>query len=219
MTDSGDHLRKDFTGRNAEIRRLGSALAAAALLVTAIGGCQTQQPEAGLRSRPSGPTERPPSTAMIEPTEVEARDDITSIVTFWSQTPWILREGQIVGVRAATYFVSAQTQRGVFVPGDIRVELRVIDRLRDGRRVRRSIHEWVLDRAAAMDFRVRKRAIGGYYYGLLLIWPQELALEGRSIELVFRYQRLDGREIEAPPKHFEVPQRDGAIESAPLEPE
>ncbi len=192
---------------------------AALVLVLGLCGCQSQQPNSAIPTRSSGPTERPPSKNVIEPTEVEARDDITSIVTFWSQTPWILRDGRIAGVRVATYFVSAQTQRGVFVPGDIRVELRVIERLRDGRRVRRPVHEWVLDRGQAMDYRVRKRAIGGYYYGLLLIWPTDLRLEGQTIELEFSYHRLDGREIQAPPKQFEVPQREAPIETVPVEPE
>jgi hypothetical protein len=51
---------------------------------------------------------------------------------------------------------------------------------------------------------VLRESIGGYYYGFVLNWPEELELDGQTVEIQFGYQRSDGRVITATPREFTI---------------
>jgi hypothetical protein len=163
--------------------------AVALLLMTALSGCQN----------PGQRGER------FDASRVDTRGDITQVHTFWPSPVWVRQGGEIIGFRTAAYFISAETGKGAFVPGDIVV--RLYERVRDeaGDVQRRLKHEWVLPPNEAMMFRVTRKSIMGYSYGLVLKWPDELEFDSRQIDIVIAYQRPDGREIPAPPKAFRVP--------------
>ncbi|MCA9242328.1 MAG: hypothetical protein KDA32_00125 [Phycisphaerales bacterium] len=150
----------------------------------------------------SRPTVKP---REVEPTRVPARDDIIEIIQYWPRDPWGLRDGRVRAFRVATYFVSGKTEKGAFVDGVIRAHLYRLYADDKGDPQRELAHEWELPASEAMGFAVRKAAIGGYYYGFILSWPDDLNLGGDWVQIVFSYQRNDGREIESPPKLLRVP--------------
>lgn len=195
---------------------------AATILVCGTGlltvGCQLPQPN----TPPSGPApagypsifghsarreNRPTSGAIIDPEKIPPRDDVVSIQQFWNPYPWLTDRGsgKIVGFGVPVYFVSAQTEKGVFVPGTILASLFEVRRTREGPPQRIPLHLWELDARQALRFRVRKQAVGGYYYGFLLTWPDDLNLHGREIEVGFSYRRLDGTVVDGPLQRFRVP--------------
>jgi hypothetical protein len=142
----------------------------------------------------------------IDPTTVETRDDIFSIIQFWPQYPWLQSSDRIVGFKVTVYFRSGKTQLGTFVPGTIFVWLyELVPSGEGGRRERELAYGWELDEAEALSYRVTKRAIGGYYYGFPLTWPSELALEGKLVEIQFGYERADSKLILSEPRQFRVP--------------
>ena len=142
---------------------------------------------------------------QIKPERIETRDDITAIYQFYT-VPWLRNaDGGIVGFKAAVYFHSGQTERGAFVHGSILVWLYEVVREPDGGLARKFLHEWELNEREAMAYRVRKRSGMGYYYGLFFSWPPELELSGKQIEIVFGYERTDGKVITGAPRRFRVP--------------
>jgi len=143
----------------------------------------------------------------IDPTAVPTRDDIASIVQFWPTVPWIKdgATGRVNGFRATVYFISSADELGAFVSGTIMARVFVLTPDARGNVERRPVYQWGLDEQAAMPFRVRKRATGGYYYGMVLKWPDELDLSGRQVEIVFSYIRGDGVEVKATPRSYRVP--------------
>jgi hypothetical protein len=179
----------------------------AALALTALAaGCHTPPP-----SNPPPPSvfrsgssaERPQAT--IDPTQVETRDDIFQIIRFWVEPIWLQRHDRIVGFKVTVYFLSAETGLGAFVSGDIYVWVYELVPTRDGRWERKLTHMWRFDEAEALGYRVRIRSIQGYHYGFPLVWPADLALEGRRIEIELGYERADKRVILSEPKEFRVP--------------
>ena len=145
------------------------------------------------------------SQGMIDPTRVETRDDITAVYQFYT-VPWLRNaDGQIVGFKSAVYFHSAKTERGAFVPGSVLVWLYEVAREPDGSRTRKFLHNWELDEREAMNYRIRKRSNMGYFYGLFFTWPPELNLSGKQVEIVFGYERGDGKVITGAPRRFRVP--------------
>lgn len=154
-------------------------------------------------------TQGPPSAPVptIDPTTVSTRDDITSIVQFWPTIPWIkdVATGRVNGFRATVYFISAGDELGAFVPGTIMARIFVLTPDARGNIQREQVYQWGLDEQAAMPFRIRKRATGGYYYGMVLKWPDELDLSGQQVEIAFSYIRGDGVEVKATPRSYRVP--------------
>jgi len=175
------------------------ALAIILPLVVLVGGCVDVK-------RPASKRPRPRDTA-IDASKIKTRDDIIKIVQYWPQDPWLRdsSSGRCAGFRVPTYFVSGQTQKGAFVPGKIFGWLYALKRDEHGKSTRELAHVWEFDRATAMGYRVRKKSIGGYFYGFMLLWPPELQPAGKSFEIEFGYERLGGTVITSPPRKLRVP--------------
>ncbi|MBN2446280.1 MAG: hypothetical protein JXO22_06125 [Phycisphaerae bacterium] len=152
----------------------------------------------------AGEQRQPAVGEPFDASTINTRDDITQVNSFCVTPPWLRDEGRVVGFRARAYLVSAATGRGVFVPGDILVTVHKCVADRSGVVTRVPVHEWTLDEKAAMGFRVTKRTLMGYSYGLILRWPDELNLMGEVIEITIKYRRTDGVIIPSPPKQFRV---------------
>lgn len=182
-------------------RRLALLAAGLALLP----GCEAPGPASQPGSAGPPRSGRTGLAPEIDPQRVPTRDDITQIVQFWGQLPWRKRDDRIIGFQVPTYFVSGQTDRGAFVPGRILVWLYEVDLAGPAGANRTLRYMWELDQAEAMGFRVRREAIGGYYYGFILTWDDSLDLEGRTVDIQFGYERLDGRVIEGRPQRLRVP--------------
>lgn len=140
----------------------------------------------------------------IDPTAVPAQDDIVQVMRFVRDPIFVWDADRPAGVVMSVYLVSAATQKGVFGSGPIEV---TVYELRHGPSglERTRAHAWRLSESEAMGFRVRKRSVLGYYYGLLLKWPRELDLSGREIEIVIGYTRGDGRVVTTAPIRRRVP--------------
>lgn len=146
----------------------------------------------------------PPKSGEIDPTRVATADDITQVVPFWSQSPWLRSEDRTVGLRVPVYFVSGRSEKGVFVSGRISIKLYRLLRDESDQLVRELVYTWEFDAAQAMNFRVRKASIMGLYYGFVLGWPPDLALDGSLIDVVISYERGDGAVVQAT-KRWQVP--------------
>lgn len=142
----------------------------------------------------------------IDPTKIEARDDVVRISQFWGQDPWIKdpATGRVTGISVATYFVSSGTEKGVFVKGDVQVTVNWLRANLHGQVERTPVYEWRLNESQSTSFRVRKKAIMGYYYGLVLKWPDEIDLSGKQIEIQISYLRQDGGTVKSAPRSFRV---------------
>ncbi len=145
----------------------------------------------------------------IDPTVVPTQDDIVQVMRFVRDPIFVWDDDRPSGVVMSVYLVSAESQKGVFGRGPIEV---TVDELRHGRAgvERATVHTWRLTESDAMGFRVRKRSVLGYYYGLMLKWPKELDLSGREIELTISYTRGDGRVVSTAPIRRRVPVPFGA---------
>jgi hypothetical protein len=119
--------------------------------------------------------------------------------------PWLQHADRIVGFKVTVYFVSGQTEKGAFVPGNIFVWMYTLEPTADGRRERKLAYVWEFKESESVDYRVTKRAIGGYYYGFPLTWPPELRLEGKQVEIQFGYERMDKTVALSPVRRFRVP--------------
>lgn len=177
--------------------------------LAALAGCAQQPPRddlSGVRITGSTSGRPAPAPAMIDPTRSQTYDDVVRIVQFWGQTEPSLRDAdrRTIGFRTTVYFVSATTEKGEFVPGRILCWLYEVGGP-EAAAPRRLLHTWELTESESMGFRVRKRAIGGHYYGFLLTWPDTLRLDGKRIELQFGYERGDGRVVKADARRFRVP--------------
>jgi hypothetical protein len=181
---------------------MAGVMAAALLLAV---GCES--PSGGTSSRRFGPFGDAGDQRQgdIDPTQIETRDDIVQVIQFWPQWPWLEEANRVVGFRVTVYFVSGQTEKGAFVPGNIFVWLYTLEPTPEGGRERKLAHLWEFDQRESMGFRVAKRAIGGYFYGFPLAWPKELDLEGKQIEIQFGYERLNKKVILGSPKIYRVP--------------
>jgi hypothetical protein len=183
-----------------------------------VAGCQA--PLGTVQRREASPWAQAsqPRKTEIDPTQVPTRDDIVSIIHYWEPLPWVIGpQRNPIGFRAPTYFVSGQTDRGAFVSGPVTIRLFVLERAASGARVRREAHAWELDESQAMNFRVRRRAVGGYWYGFILTWPDALDLGGKMIEIEFSYRRPDGRVVSDGGHRLRVPIGSGSPASAPVE--
>jgi hypothetical protein len=133
-------------------------------------------------------------------------DDVVEIINYYPLLPWTYdADGRVAGVKVRTYFKSGKREKGIYVTGPISVTLSEVWRGRDGQFHRERIHEWSFSRAQADGFRIVKPAIGGDSYGFFLHWPTDLDVMGRTIELVFHYQRSDGKFIIGRPWQRKVP--------------
>ncbi|WP_320046855.1 hypothetical protein [uncultured Ilyobacter sp.] len=174
-----------------QVGRTG-AVAAATLLVLWCAGCTA----ADRKNNPE-----------IDANRIPERDDIVQIIQYWPQDPWLYNGPRVVGFKAPVYFVSGQTQKGAFVPGTIFVWVYRLHRTQPHQPPERELaHVWQFNKREASNFRVTKRAIGGYYYGFPLRWPDDLRLEGQRIELQIGYERLDKVVILGTARQFKVPE-------------
>ncbi|MEW6250616.1 MAG: hypothetical protein AB1716_08200 [Planctomycetota bacterium] len=181
-------------GRRAGLCRVALFAAAATAL---LAGCAT--PPSG-----SAPTER--DTLLGTGRRAPVSDNIVEIVPFYQEFPWVKdNEGRYIGLTARVYFRSADTDRGVFVPGTITGAIYGLSPRPEGTYAREKLHEWKFGRALADLFRVTEPAKMGESYGLFLRWPPELDLRGREIEVVFGYERLAGQTVSGVGKRFRVP--------------
>lgn len=186
------------------------------LTCVVLAGCVTTQKTSAPRSALGGASERDATISysevqrrkpapQINPDKVGSSDDIVEIVQFWSNVPWIRDLGRTVGFQVPTYFVSAKSQAGTFVPGNVAVILQRVQTGPDGEAVREPLYRWDLDARAANDFRVVKKVAGGYAYSFVLTWPEEVRVDGKKIEIQFVYERGDGRLVKGTPREFNVP--------------
>lgn len=186
------------------------------LLLAMNGGCSdaplspTQaKPGAGGKSadvRIMGRKSEDAPAPTIDPMRIETRDDIVRVHQFWSQDPWIKdpSTGRVTGFSVATYFVSSMTEKGAFVSGDIQVMVYWLHPTPNGDYERMLAYQWDLNETQASSFRVRKKAILGYYYGLVLKWPETLDLSGKQIEVQITYRRSDGGIVRSSPRGFRI---------------
>jgi hypothetical protein len=144
-------------------------------------------------------------TELIDASTIPARDDIVAIYQIWPNVPWLFQSDKVVGFRVPTYFDSAGTGEGAFVSGTILAWIYTLERGEDGKLARDLAHMWEFDRQAAMPYRVRKKAVTGYYYGFMLAWPPNVELEGRLVEIEFGYERRDKTVVTGAPRRFRVP--------------
>lgn len=189
-------------------------LALGALAGLWLAGCTSESssaPPKTVQHRPLGgirgvESASPPPPPPIDAAAVRTADDIVAIHNFWQPMPWINSplNDRIGGLRVPAYFVSGATGEGAFVSGTILVRLYLIEPPRRGEQVRRLVHTWKFDEPAAMDFRVRKKAAGGYFYGFILLWPESLRLDGREVEVQFGYEGLDGRVVNGATRRMRV---------------
>jgi hypothetical protein len=134
------------------------------------------------------------------------RDDITAVYQFYTQDPWLRNtEGRVTGFRAAVYFYSGETEKGAFVPGRALVWLYQFEHQPDGTLARKLVKVWELSEADAMGYRIRRQSQMGYAYGFFFTWPASADLSGKTIEIMFGYERLDGKLITGVARRFEVP--------------
>lgn len=188
------------------IRQIG-LLGVMALLALAGSACALTQPNG---TTPTLTVEAPKDVNVVQTERVPPEDDIFKIVQYWPQHPWLMRDERIVGFKVPTYFISGKTQRGAFVPGNVRVDLYRLDIYNDGTYDRTLVQGWTFDEATAAGFRVRKRTIQGYYYGFVLEWDRSLDLTGNFIEIAFGYERIsDGRIVQAATRRLKVPRNSG----------
>ncbi|HUU95197.1 MAG TPA: hypothetical protein VM487_05625 [Phycisphaerae bacterium] len=155
--------------------------------------------DTGRRGQPLSPPE------LIDPTTIPTRDDIVAIHQFWPNVPWLWEADRVVGFRAPVYFVSGQTEKGAFVPGTIFVWVYTLERGPDRKPTRNLAHMWEFDESAALNYRVRKEGVAGYFYGFMLNWPPNVELEGRLIEIEFGYERRDKTVVTGAARRFRVP--------------
>lgn len=192
-------------------RLSAAALLAAAALAAPLAGCQGQRPAGSISGNPDWRDPNPGRPGKeIDPLKVETRDDIISIVTFWDPVPWLWDTPRgVVGFRVPVHFVSGTTERGAFVPGIIRCRIYTMERDEEGRLTRTLAHEWEFDEAASTNYRVRRLAVTGYYYGFMLTWPPEAKINGREVDIEFSYERKDGRVVNSRAKRYAVPAATG----------
>lgn len=174
------------------LRRTRACLALSGALAL-LAGCQ-----------PTGPISPKPGDTF-DASAVATHDDITAIHSFWREPPWVVDAGRVIGFRTRVYLRSASTELGEFVPGTLIVKVFVRSQGPHGDVERTLAHEWRLPAADAMNFRITRRELMGNSYGLVLLWPPELDLSGREIDVQFIYERLTGVTIPSPPKYFRVP--------------
>lgn len=188
-------------------------IAALALLLAALGasaGCEAPAGGATAQSKPAPSIFHTESESRKPGGEIDAdrvapRDDIVGIRQYWSQLPWLRRGDRIVGFQATVYFVSGETGKGAFVPGRIFAWVYEVPHAAPSEGERTLLYMWELDEKQAMGFRVRRVAVMGYYYGMVLAWDESTQIEGKTVDIVFGYQRRDGSIVEGAAKRFKVP--------------
>ncbi len=130
-------------------------------------------------------------------------DNITLVFAPWKEPIWITDDGRIVGFKVRAYFVTPETDKGAFVSGDIVAKTFV--RTGADSKSRQLVHEFRLSESEARRFRINKRAIPGYSYGLVVRWPDDLDLSGGNIDIAIEYHALSGNVVRVPAKSFTVP--------------
>jgi len=144
------------------------------------------------------------SSALLSGPNV--RDDVVAVIFFKYPAPFLKGDdGRVRGIRTRVYFQSAQTGKGVFVPGIIEAELCGRQRKPGGGFERVTLHTWTFDPRSAEGFRIPREAAPGFGYGFFLFWPESLDVAGQTVDLRISYRRLDGRVVRSPFKEYQVP--------------
>jgi hypothetical protein len=198
-------------------RFLFSTVASFLLLLSA-SACETPQPGAkplfadlfGPQPPPAKPSRGSASSTKAAPdvdvTLVPTRDDITAVYQFFAQDPWLRNtEGRVIGITSSVYFHSGATEKGAFVPGTVLCWVYEFDRRPDGTLERKLVNVWELSEQEAMGYRVRRQSQMGYAYGFFFTWPPGVDVSGKTIEIMFGYERLDGKMITGAARRFKVP--------------
>lgn len=176
-------------------RRLTWPLLCGAALAALCAGCQA-------------PAQR--GTGSIDAARAETRDDIVQIVRYWKAVPWLFdSEGRPVGFSVPIYFVSGQTERGAFVPGKILIWMYVLENQPGGPPKRELVRGWEFNEQESTLYRVTRRTIQGYGYMFPLIWGPNVEVFGKTIEIVFGYERRQGGLLTDPGKRLKVPEDRG----------
>jgi hypothetical protein len=210
---------------------LSSLTAVIPLALLVAGGCQAPQPGSkplfGDWSQAGANTAKPPAGSnlftkatpapMLDVTTVPTRDDITAVYQYYTQAQQWLRnsDGRVIGFTAAVYFCSGETGKGAFVPGRSLVWLWEIVTQPNGAHERKLVNVWELNEQDAMGFRVRRLSPLGYGYGFFFTWPPNANLDGKLVEIMFGYERLDGKVITGAARRFMVP--DAPLGAAPVD--
>ena len=182
------------------------ALAAGTLLLLFVcAGCQSDRSSSsGWLGKNQAATAR--ERNKIDSTRIKTRDDIVQIVQFWNQPYWLQDSRRVSGFKVTVYFVSGESEKGAFVPGNIFVWVYELVPTAPGQYEKKIAHVWEFDEKEAMATRVNKRAVGGYFYGFPLKWPASVSLEGKQIEIQIGYERIGNKQVVlSSPRRFHVP--------------
>lgn len=194
---------------NLNVRSLRrSMLAGTICIAVLLCGCESThtRPSPGSTWLGQGSQQHDPNANRIDSTRIETRDDVIQIVTYWNQPYWLQDSERVRGFKTTVYFVSGQSEKGTFVPGNIFVWVYELVPVKNGRYERKLAYGRQFTEAEAMVLRVNKVAAGGYFYGMILQWPNELHLEGKRIEIQIGYERrADKQVVLSPPRSFSVP--------------
>lgn len=147
----------------------------------------------------------------FDASRIPTDDNIISVFVLWDERDlWLYRPDNtelVAGFRMNAYFVSGRTDKGVFVPGLIRVKV-AMDQLQPGGRVVPVVvYQDELDVEQAMKWRYTKKRMMGYAYGLQIDWPRELdeVVAGKEIQVVVEYLSNSGRIIRSSVRRLAVP--------------
>jgi len=134
--------------------------------------------------------------------------NIVQVVAVTRTDPWINFNPELYpnpdGISVMLYLISGRTGKGAFGDGVIRATMYVLEPGPDGKRKRRKVHEWRFEPDEAYPYRIKKKYLIGWAYGLRLCWGKADVL-GKEIALVFEFERRDGKIIRAQPKLLRVP--------------
>lgn len=171
-------------------------------------GCESthSRPSPGSTWSTQNAPRRDPNANRIDSTRIETRDDIVQIVAYWNQPYWLQDSERVRGFKATVYFVSGESEKGAFVPGNMFVWIYEMVPAGRGRFERKLVHGRQFSEAEALALRVNKRAAGGYYYGMILQWPRDVYLEGKQVQIQFGYERQSNKQVVlSPSRSFKVP--------------
>ncbi|MCK6455340.1 MAG: hypothetical protein L6Q92_02240 [Phycisphaerae bacterium] len=159
---------------------------------------------------------------MTPRTEPPDDPNIIGVHKFVAQEPWLSfrQEGppQVDGIKTTLYLESGTTGKGAFGDGTIRVSMYTVDRYPDGSEHVTRAYQWELTPEQSLPWRRVKETRLGWGYGLHLQW-KDVDVADREIELVYAFERRDGRVVSSKPIRLRVPPRATVVRPEPKSPE